>query len=357
MRNRRQSRCRRRDQHICTICCIVPPHITDRIIINGTETQRDWALQNLRVSEQFRGRREVIGAAIQPFLVAANEKRRTIYNAANRTRLPGRIVRGETSPAVSDVAVNEAFDGSGAVYDFFKEVYERDSIDDYGMRLNSTVHYGQRYNNAFWNGSQMVYGDGDGELFNRFTISLDVIAHELTHGITQTEAGLVYQGQSGALNESFSDVFGVLVKQKVLNQTADQADWLIGAGLLTAKVNGEALRSMKAPGTAYDDRVLGKDPQPAEMKNLYKGTADNGGVHINSGIPNRAFYLVASALGGYAWEKAGKIWYIALTERLRTSSNFQDAARATATIASELYGIDSTEQQAVQNAWRTVGVI
>jgi Zn-dependent metalloprotease len=352
MKNRR--RCTR--NHLCTICCIVPPHVTDRIIVNGSETQRDWALENLRTSEQFRGRREVVASFLPGIAVPANEKRRTIYNAENKTELPGKIVRGETAPASTDVAANEAYEGSGAVYDFFKEVYKRNSIDGFGLRLDSTVHYGQKYNNAFWNGSQMVYGDGDGELFNRFTISIDVIAHELTHGVTQSEAALIYRGQSGALNESFSDVFGVLVKQKILNQTADKADWLIGEGLLTSKVNGKALRSMKAPGTAYDDKVLGKDPQPGEMKNLYKGTGDNGGVHINSGIPNRAFYLVASALGGYAWEKAGKIWYIALTERLRPSSDFRAAARATISIAGELYGMNSTEQQAVREAWKTVGV-
>lgn len=350
-KSRRQTRC----TASCPICQIVPPHITDRIIVNGNETQREWALQSLRASEQFRGRREAVGGfQVMP---PANEKRRTIYTAENQTALPGKIVRGETDAATEDVTVNEAYDGSGATYDFFKDVFERNSINDDGMRLDSTVHYGQRYNNAFWNGSQMVYGDGDGELFNRFTISIDVIGHELTHGVTQNEAALIYRGQSGALNESFSDVFGSLIKQKVLNQTADQADWLIGEGLLTDKVNGQALRSMKAPGTAYDDQVLGKDPQPAEMKSLYTGSADNGGVHINSGIPNRAFYLTATAIGGYAWEKAGKIWYVALTERLRPSSNFRTAARVTALIAGELYGFNGNEQKAVQEAWKTVGVV
>ncbi|MBD1821472.1 M4 family metallopeptidase [Cyanobacteria bacterium FACHB-DQ100] len=351
---RRQSHCRPNRKDFCPICHIVPPHVTDRIIVNGNEAQREWALQNLRASEQFRGRREAVGAV--HFMAAANEKRRTIYTAENDTDLPGKIVRGEGAAAVEDVAVNEAYDGSGATYDFFEEIFQRNSIDGFGMRLDSTVHYGEQYNNAFWNGSQMVYGDGDGELFNRFTISIDVIGHELTHGVTQSEAALIYRGQSGALNESFSDVFGSLIKQRVLNQTADQADWLIGEGLLTSKVNGVALRSMKAPGTAYDDPVLGKDPQPGDMSKIYTGRADNGGVHINSGIPNRAFYLTATAIGGYAWEKAGKIWYIALTERLRPSSNFRSAARVTSTIAAELYGANSTEQKAVQNAWKTVGV-
>lgn len=352
MKNRRRNRC----QSPCPICHIVPPHITDQIIINGNSTQRDWALQNLRASEQFRGRRDAVGS-IQPFMAPANEKRRTIYTAANQTDLPGKIVRGETDPATNDAAVNEAYEGSGATYDFYFQIFGRNSIDAAGMRLDSTVHYGQKYNNAFWNGNQMVYGDGDGELFNRFTISVDVIGHELTHGVTQQSAALIYKGQSGALNESFSDVFGSLIKQRILNQTAEQADWLIGEGLLTKNVSGKALRSMKAPGTAYDDRVLGKDPQPAELKSLYKGTADNGGVHINSGIPNRAFYLAATGIGGYAWEKAGKIWYLALTERLMPWANFKGAAQVTVSIAGELYGANSNEQKAVQNAWKTVGVL
>lgn len=340
---------------VCSICCIVPPHMAEHIVRNGNEEQQAWAMQTLILSEQFRGRREAVGGIA--FMASAGQKRRTIFDAKNSTQLPGTLVRGEGDPPSQDVAVNEAYDGAGATYDLYEQIFERNSIDDRGLRLDSTVHYGNRYDNAFWNGSQMVYGDGDGELFNRFTISVDVIGHELTHGVTQYEAGLVYQGESGALNESMSDVFGILVKQRVLNQTADQSDWLIGAGLLSSKVKGVALRSMKAPGTAYNDPVLGKDPQPDNYSKLYKGSADNGGVHINSGIPNRAFYLAATAIGGYAWEKAGKIWYIALRDRLRPQSNFKRAATITAAVAGELYGQNSQEQQAVQNAWKEVGVL
>src|SRR5258705_701935 len=155
----------------------------------------------------------------------------------------------------------------------------------------------------------MLYGDGDGRIFNRFTKVLDVIGHELTHGVTQYTAALDYHDQSGALNEHFSDVFGILVKQYSLKQTAKKADWLIGAGIFTQRVHGAAIRSMKAPGTAYDDPTLGRDPQPAHMKNYVKSHDDSGGVHVNSGIPNHVFYLVATALGGNAWEVAGKIWY------------------------------------------------
>jgi Zn-dependent metalloprotease len=265
-------------------------------------------------------------------------------------------VRSEGAASTGDIAVDEAYDGAGATYDLFYEIYERNSIDDRGMRLDSTVHYGMNYDNAFWNGNQMVYGDGDGDLFNRFTIAIDVIGHELTHGITQYEANLTYRDQPGALNESFSDVFGTMVKQRALNQQANEADWLIGEGLFTSNVNGEALRSMKAPGTAYNDPVIGKDPQPAHMRDYAKVSYDNGGVHINSGIPNHAFYLVATEIGGYAWEKAGMIWYIVLRDRLSSRAQFQDAANMTYQVAAELYGNGSTEQQAVKNGWNGVGI-
>jgi Zn-dependent metalloprotease len=222
------------------------------------------------------------------------------------------------------------------------------------MALDATVHHRRNFNNAFWNGRQMVFGDGDGEIFQHFTKCLDVIAHELTHGITQYEAGLEYEGQPGALNESFSDVFGALVKQFALNQTTDKADWLIGEGLWAKGVKGVALRSMKAPGTAYDDPRLGKDPQPGHMDDYVDTEEDNGGVHINSGIPNRAFYLCAVGLGGYAWQKAGVIWYLALKDLLNTASDFKDAANVTISVAASEMGAEAAE--IVRDAWKKVGV-
>jgi Zn-dependent metalloprotease len=228
--------------------------------------------------------------------------------------------------------------------------------------MDSTVHYKKGYDNAFWNGEQMVYGDGDEDLppedrlFNRFTIAIDVIGHELTHGVTQFEAKLVYSYQSGALNESMSDVFGSLVKQRQLNHTTSQADWIIGEGLFTSNVNGVGIRSMKAPGTAYNDPVLGKDPQPDHMSKYVSTTGDNGGVHINSGIPNHAFYVTAMELGGFAWEKAGQIWYVTLRDKLGTNSQFQDCANFTYVVAAEIYGAGSIEQNAVKKGWAEVGI-
>jgi Zn-dependent metalloprotease len=336
-------------------CTIIPPIILDRVVERGSKEQREWALRSLTLSARIRGHRDV--ASLLPNPAVAGTKRRTIFDGKHQEDLPGTLVRGETSKPSKDRSVNEAYDYAGATYDFYRQIFGRNSIDDRGLRLDSTVHYGEKYDNAFWNGSQMVYGDGDGKIFGRFTRCIDVVGHELTHGVTQYEAALNYRGQSGALNESMSDVFGSLVRQWALKQTAAKADWLIGKGLFTAKIKGVALRSMKAPGTAYDDPTLGKDPQPAHMKDFYNGSADNGGVHINSGIPNRAFYLVAIALGGYAWEKAGKIWYTALCDRLRPTSDFKAARQATISAAAQLYGSAGMEEKAVQDAWSQVGVV
>jgi Zn-dependent metalloprotease len=225
------------------------------------------------------------------------------------------------------------------------------------MALNGYVHFADDYNNAFWDGQHMVFGDGDGDLFNRFTLALDVIAHELTHGVTEDEGRLIYFRQAGALNESISDVFGSLVKQRVLEQTADQADWLIGAALLTDEVEGVALRSMADPGTAFDDPILGKDPQPAHMNDFVNTFEDNGGVHINSGIPNKAFCLVAKALGGYAWEKAGRIRYETLRDpRLKPNIGFRRFSSLSVANAVRLYGGESMEAQAVREGWAAVGL-
>jgi len=336
-------------------CFIIPPHMLREISQRAPQPQRARALNTLVLSEQFRGRRNAIGVALMA-AVPTGGKRRSIYDARHEEELPGVFIRGEGSTPSTDTAVNEAYEGLGATYDFYKAVFDRTSIDDRGLRLDSTVHFGVDYDNAFWNGDQMVYGDGDGQIFERFTKCIDVIGHELTHGVTQYEAGLVYRNQPGALNESMSDVFGSLLKQYVLKQTADQADWLIGQGLFTPNIKGVALRSMKAPGTAYDDPILGKDPQPAHMKDYHKTTADNGGVHINSGIPNHAFYVVAREIGGYAWEKAGKIWYVTLRDRLRSRASFQRAANLTFHVAGELFGAGSLEQQAVRKGWAEVGL-
>ena len=255
-----------------------------------------------------------------------------------------------------DVEVNEAYDGSGATYDFFARVFRRSSIDGRGMRLDSTVHYGQSFENALWNGRQMIYGHADGRIFKRFTASVDVIAHELTHGVTQFAAALGYHGQTGALNEHLSDAFGIMVKQYTLDQTASESDWLIGAEIFGPAVNAYAVRSMALPGSAYDDPVLGQDPQPSHMRYYVDTIDDNGGVHINSGILNHAFYIAAMTLGGKTWEVLGRIWYVTLTERLKPEADFADFVQATVDIAGELYGNGGRVQRVVADSFSDVGL-
>ncbi len=276
---------------------------------------------------------------------------RRVHDAENGLTLPGRLVRGEGDSATDDIAVDETYDGFGATDGLFREVYGRRSIDDSGLPLVGTVHYGRAYDNAFWDGNQMVFGDGDGEIFGRFTASLSVIGHELTHGVIEYTAGLVYRDQSGALNESVADVFGALVEQCAAGQTAAEASWLIGAGLFTDEVEGLALRSMSAPGTAYDDDVLGRDPQPAHMDDFVVTRQDAGGVHLNSGIPNKAFHLAATELGGRAWEVAGRIWYDTLRGELSPRATFEQFAQATFAAAQKYDAAD-----VVREAWQAVGV-
>ncbi len=344
--------------HRHSIFCILPPHVLHEMARRGNPAQRDIALKTLALDATHRSERltlQLLATAPHPAAAAAPAVHRTIYTAGNQETTSGQVVRAEGQPSGADIAVNEAYDGLGHTFDFYLEVYQRNSIDDHGLPLNAFVHYGQDYDNAFWDGKEMIFGDGDKTSFNRFTIALDVIGHELTHGVTGSEVNLRYLNQSGALNEFVSDVFGSLIKQYVLKQTAATADWLIGAGLLTFP--NQALRSMKAPGTAYDNQVMGKDPQPSDMQHYIKTGEDNGGVHLNSGIPNHAFYLAATAIGGNAWEKAGQIWYDTIRDKsLKPTASFAAFAGRTVANAGHRYGTGSAEQKAVTDAWRQVGV-
>jgi Zn-dependent metalloprotease len=345
-----------RTRQICA-CGIIPPYILESIASRGTESQRALALQTLARDSWIRSQRatrsQVRSGEVER--VGPPRKNRFIYTAANTTNLPGTLIRSEGQDPSGDVAADEAYGGFGATFDLYWDVYGRNSIDNNGMDLIGTVHYGDQYDNAFWDGAQMVFGDGDGTIFNRFTVAIDVIGHELTHGVTAATAALEYHDQPGALNESVSDVFGSLVKQWSLGQTAVQADWLIGAGLLAAGIHGVAIRSMKAPGTAYDDPLIGNDPQPDHMSRYVNTTADQGGVHTNSGIPNKAFYLTAIAIGGNSWEIAGNIWYRTLLDsRLSATAQFQDFADLTADNANQIPG--ARVRAAVVQAWHDVGI-
>jgi Zn-dependent metalloprotease len=336
----------------------VPPYILKQICRHGSRDQRECALETLAIDASLRlARAERPGRPrVRAETATPGTPNRTIRDATGTQRLDdAEIVRSEGQDPTDDVAVDEAYDGLGIVYGFWWETFQRDSLDGAGLPLVGVVHYGIKYDNAFWDGQRMVFGDGDGEIFNRFTIALDIIGHELAHGVIEDEGPLRYSNQSGALNESLADVFGALVTQWQRGQDADDADWLIGAGLFTENVRGDALRSMIEPGTAYDDPVLGRDPQPAHFDDFVRTAADNGGVHINSGIPNRAFALAARELGGPAWEVAGRIWFDALrSATLSPDATFAQFARETLTAASA--SEHSGAADAIGDAWAAVGV-
>ncbi len=330
-------------------CQFVPPYLLEKIAASHPDANvGDCTRSTLQIDEQLRSRRREPAAPAAP-----GDAPFAVHTAHNGSTLPGELVRSAGDAATGDQAVDEAYVGVEASLALFSEVFGRSSYDDRGAPVIATVHYEQDYDNAFWDGTQLVFGDGDGQVFDRFTKPVDVLGHELSHAVTQFSADLTYEGQSGALNESVSDVFGSCLKQRLLGESVEQADWLIGEGLFLPSVQGVALRSMAAPGTAYDDPVLGKDPQVAHMDDFVVTDDDNGGVHTNSGIPNKAFHLAATGLGGTSWDGAGKIWYAALTSGIGADTDFAGFAAATVTAAEAVSPETATT---VRDAWQQVGV-
>ena len=342
-------------------CTFIPPYLLDHLAAAAAESPAAaFGRSTLVLDRRLREQRTSPSALprVRTLRVDAPAERRVVHSAGGTETLPGTPVRSDDDPVSGDAAVDEAFESSGQVWDLFAEVFDRRSVDGEGTTLSITVHYGQRYDNAFWDGSQLVFGDGDGEVFERFTKPMDVMAHEFTHGVTQFSAGLTYQGQSGALNESVSDVFAALTEQRAQGQDAEAADWLIGKGLFRPGVAARALRSMLEPGTAYDDPRLGRDPQVGSMADYIDTEEDNGGVHLNSGIPNRAFALAAVALRGPSWEKAGRVWYDVLTGgRIDADVDFVGFAGATVASAGRLFADDPEVATQVRAGWAAVGVL
>lgn len=350
------------------IHCFIPPYMIDKLIDKGTRTVASRGIENKFRSYRFRSDRiffSVVDDAVRASLIFRKKARTVkpvleVYSAVNGTSLPGRLLkRGKAG--YSDKDAERVYQGGIETWRMYYDLFGRNSVDNKGMAIIQSIHYGTKYQNAFWNGRQMIYGDGDGAIFGSFTTDLDIIGHELTHGVTQYACNLRYENQSGALNESFSDVFGMLVKQRVRNEGARQSDWLIGANVLLG--DEYAIRSMKAPGSAYRNHpVLGSDPQPATMagyENLPNTPeGDWGGVHINSGIPNFAFYVAAYNRGGFAWDTIGKIWYAALTDhgRVPQDATFLRVKDATLHHAREIFGAGSLEVKAVANGWKEAGV-
>lgn len=327
-------------------CLIVPPHILEQLAKLGNTSCKKTLNDTHRI---FQKRNTILNNLLIRE-IAEGEGDRYIYDSQNLSQQRVALVRKEGEDAANDEAVDKAYETSGFVRDFFKDTFGLNSIDNNGLDVISNVHYGKDYNNAFWDGDEMTYGDGDGKEFKDFASAIDVVAHELAHGITQFLANLEYRSQSGALNEHFSDVFGTIIKQKYLQQDIAEADWLIGDTVVTDAFPGVAIRSMKAPGTANDF-----DTQPDHMDNYYTGNADNQGVHINSGIPNKAFYLSCLEIG---LDECALIWFDTLRALWRTA-DFNDMLDVILQVTENLQKeekLSSGALAAITNSFTAVGL-
>ena len=299
------------------------------------------------------------------------------FNYTNTTTTSSRFT--DTNDVWDTTAQRAGVDaqyGAEATMNYYQNVHGRNGIDGAGgpgtttaaanstiSLISSRVHYSTNYNNAFWNGSYMTYGDGNGTTFTPL-VTLDICGHEMTHGVTERTANLTYSGESGAINESMSDVFGAMVERYARGGVINADTWKIGEQAYTPATSGDALRYMNNPHLASNGGYTADD-DPDHYSERYTGTSDNGGVHINSGIGNHVFYLLAQGgthhlsgvtVTGIGADNAAKIWYKALTTYMTSGTNFAGARTATLSAASALFGATSAQYTSVATAWCAAGV-
>ncbi|MDQ0454149.1 M4 family metallopeptidase [Rhizobium paknamense] len=342
---------------MCQMCRIVPEKVLIALAEDPDlpEDARNRLSETLNLDQQirrFRDSARELTLAKQAFhafsVTVAREPSIPVYDCNHSMTLPGVQI---ADPASSrDADARTTFETTSGVARFFREIFDRNSINGNGMTILSSIHYGEEYNNAFWNGTQMAYGDGDGQIFVAFCRGTDVVGHELTHGVTQYTLGLNYENQAGGLNESLSDVFGTIFKQWLRQETVTEADWLIGNEILgpAAKAKYTCLRDMADPEAAH---AMGG------QVSHFRQYRDGMDPHESSGIPNLAFYKAAMALGGKSWDKAGPIWYHAMTENgTQPDMTMAQFAGATLSATDALFGGEQAVRAAVDKAWRDVGV-
>ncbi|MEX6314506.1 M4 family metallopeptidase [Providencia manganoxydans] len=271
------------------------------------------------------------------------------------------IIMKEGDINAPSTAARTVYDSVGKVRSFYKEKLGIDKLFGCDSQINAVIHYGEDYANAFWNSQAIFFGDGDRVYMGAFYNDIDIIGHELSHAFVTFTTDFDYWFQSGALNESVADVIGIMVKQYAQNERANESNWLLGENLFLDKYHAPALRSMKEPGTGYNIPISGgkymKDMQVGHMQDYMHLSAyqDNGGVHINSGIPNKAFYLLATALGGYSWEVAGQIWVQTMYDStLRSNATFKEFAKATINTANQKF--DHRVANITRKSWEDVGL-
>jgi Zn-dependent metalloprotease len=352
-------------------CQFVPPHVLNHVArVRAREGLAPSSAQRSAVvSSQLRRSRTNLTTADPTGLAAAGvidlsaaelvqglqvpqpgTGGRLIYDDLHLWQFDVQFVRGEGDPAVVEQNANVAYDGLGKVHQYYHDVLGRDSIDNAGLNLIANVNFGVDFNNAFWDGVRMVFGNGDNIIFKDLTGDIDVTGHELTHGVTQYTAALNYTpDQSGALNESFSDMFGSAIDAWANNRDADSHNWLIGDDIMADDLYGEALRNMAEPGTAYDNPLMGRDPQPRDMSGYY-----DADPHLMSGITNRWFYLICKEIG----IPAGALIMYQTLQNLWPTAQFNDAAlvaSAQARILAENKEVPAESAQVVRAAARQQG--
>jgi Zn-dependent metalloprotease len=346
------------------VCFAVPQkllrHLADKA--GKSDSQRGAAL-HASVDHMSEVRAQRARHSAEP---AAGEKgahalHRRIYDADGQTFLPGTLLRDDGHGPVRDKAANQAYDNLGLALEFYESVLGRDSVDGKGMRIDASIHYSMDFGNAMWTGRQMIVGDGDGKDVVGVAQSLGIIAHELSHGVTQhlvkgalgvvLEAGKppALKGEAGALNESFSDVFASMIKQWHQGIDAGDADWLVGEDILAPHA-GKAVRSLKDPGKRQctwdeDDQIKHYDQWKHDTE-----------AHDGSGIANHAFYLAATRLEGKSWERLGSLW-LESYGKLKPQATFRDLANATLDVAAARHAAGAAAHGALQDAWKQVGVL
>ncbi|TDE17342.1 M4 family metallopeptidase [Dyadobacter psychrotolerans] len=352
--------------------CILPPYILEKIDQTNNSDLGDQIVLTAQATARFRSKRASLNEMTKKgkagFLRTVSgdtdlegvlpKPKHLIYDAGGLPITPGELIWKDGDPAPKDKDAKNVLNGATQTWKFYYDLFKRNSIDGIGMPLTQCIHYREDprkpFSNAIWDGEQMIYGDGDTIFFDSFTRDIDIIAHELTHGVIDYSAKLEYKFESGALNESFADVFGIMVKQRAKKESVKKSNWLIGQNILLG--DEYALRSMKEPGSGYKNHPgIGDDPQVAVMSDYINMSQhqDNGGVHYNSGIPNFAFYVAAFNCGGNSWDKLGKVWYAAMTDKIlmKKNSKFLDARNATLTKAELLFGKASQVYKAVGEGW------
>jgi Zn-dependent metalloprotease len=344
----------------CT-CHIIPQHVLERFakdkklapeqrkhFEDAAKIERHWRTARAAAAKLTKLTRAVLPTAVSA-TAAAPSPSVLVFNCRHGVSLPGTPIANPG--ASSDTSAKRAFEETTAVVNFYQALFSRNSLDNAGMSLISSIHFSVNYNNAGWTGSQMRYGDGDGNIFVDFTKSTDVIGHELTHGVTQFTSGFNYTNQAGGLNESMSDVFGTMFRQWRANQTVSAADWLIGKEIMGPGAIDRGftcLRDMSNPAASHCVA-----PQPTKFSQYRNGMDP----HDSSGIPNLAFYKAAMAIGGKSWEKTGKIWYQALTGFAPSPNmKMKTFANRTRSLAAKLFPGDRAIKTAVDQAWKAVGL-